>query len=181
MSRSSIVLWGFLAWLDGAMREERKKGRLEIEQRHVLREIQGIEKTREEKGDKMGRGGARNDRPARAVVQSGTKYKKERLGRVRGLLWRSGVKGRERIRRTRPRNGAVEKREGYGKGRRERFERRVSPSARCFVREGGREGGRDEGVGARRGDKNSPNPSLITMPAKSEILTAVAPRRATSR
>lgn len=83
-----------------------------------------------------------------------------------------------RIRRTRPRNSDVEKREGYEKGRRERFERRVSPSAWCFVRGGEKEGRRG---GARRGDKNSPNPSLITMPAKSEILTAVAPRRATSR
>lgn len=80
-----------------------------------------------------------------------------------------------RIRRTRPRNSDVEKREGYEKGRRERFERRVSPSAWCFVRGGEKEGRRG---GARRGDKNSPNPSLITMPAKSEILTAVAPRRA---
>jgi len=78
-----------------------------------------------------------------------------------------------RIRRTRPRNSVVEKREGYEKGRRERFERRVSPSARCFVRGEEKEGRRG---GARRGDKNSPNPSLITMPAKSEILTAVAPR-----
>lgn len=66
---------------------------------------------------------------------------------------KDGVKGRERIRRTRPRNGAVEKREGYGKGRRERFERRVSPSARCFVREGGREGGRDEGGGREGGER----------------------------
>lgn len=144
MIRSSIVLWGFLAWLDGAMREERKKGRLEIEQRHVLREIQGIEKTREEKGDKMGRGGG-GGKERQACTERWCKVAqsiKRRLGRVRGLLWRSGVKGREGIRRTRPRNGAVEKREGYGKGRRERFERRVSPSARCFVREGGREGRR---------------------------------------
>lgn len=141
MSRSSIVLWGFLAWLDGAMREERKKGRLEIEQRHVLREIQGIEKTREEKGDKMGEGGGQGTTGLHERWCKVAQSIKRRLGRVRGLLWRSGVKGRERIRRTRPRNGAVEKREGYGKGRRERFERRVSPSARCFVREGGREGG----------------------------------------
>lgn len=78
-----------------------------------------------------------------------------------------------RIRRTRLRSRTVEKHEGYEKGKRERFERRVSPSARCFVRGGEKEGRRG---GVRRGDKNSPNPSLITMPAKSEILTAVAPR-----
>lgn len=45
-------------------------------------------------------------------------------------------------------------------------------------KKGGVEGG---GRGSARGDKNSPNPSLITMPAKSEILTAVAPRRAAPR
>lgn len=65
-----------------------------------------------------------------------------------------------------------------GGGQRERFERRVSPSARCFVRMRGA-GGKEEGrKGQCASDKNSPNPSLITMPAKSEILTAVAPRRA---
>lgn len=105
---------------------------------------------------------------------------KRRIGRVRGLRRAMAKRGKRtrRIRRTRPRNGAVEKREGYEKGRRERFEWRVSPSARCFVRGGEKEGRRG---GARRGDKNSPNPSLITMPAKSEILTAVAPRRAAPR
>lgn len=49
-----------------------------------------------------------------------------------------------RIRRTRLRNRTVEKHEGYEKGKRERFERRVSPSARCFVR--GEERRKDEGV-----------------------------------
>lgn len=41
----------------------------------------------------------------------------------------------------------------------------------------GLEGGREGERGSARGDKNLPNPSLITMPAKSEILTAAAPLR----
>lgn len=41
--------------------------------------------------------------------------------------------------------------------------RRLSPSVRCFVQ-----------AAAEALDKNSPNPSLITMPVKSEILTAAA-------
>jgi len=157
------------------MRESRKKEREKTKNRtktHTMRNMRDRENMRERKR-KTG-WGARNDR--RAVVQSSTKYKKESvLGGCVAVAKRG--KRIRRIRRT-PRNGAVEKREGYEKGRRERFERRVSPSARCFVRGGEKEGRRGS---ARRNDKNSPNPSLITMPAKSEILTAVAPRRATSR
>lgn len=41
----------------------------------------------------------------------------------------------------------------------------------------GLERGREGERGSARGDKNLPNPSLITMPAKSEILTAAAPLR----
>lgn len=41
--------------------------------------------------------------------------------------------------------------------------RRLSPSVRCFVQ-----------AAAEALDKNPPNPSLITMPVKSEILTAAA-------
>lgn len=42
-------------------------------------------------------------------------------------------------------------------------------------------GGRGQLAAGARGGKNSPNPSLITMPAKSEILTAAAPHRVVER
>lgn len=62
-------------------------------------------------------------------------------------------------------------REGGGEGKIRTASQSICP---VFCPRGERE--KEEGRGsARQGDKNSPNPSLITMPTKSEILTA-APR-----